>query len=69
MKNEYLVSAFIVFVGVALLFTWFRISDEGLQVLGAFEVVVATKPLTAVMATTFIVGMMFFAIAFMLQKR
>jgi len=69
MKNEYLVSAFIVFVGAALLFTWFRISDAGLQVLGAFEVVVITKPVTAIMATTFIVGMMFFAIVFMLQKR
>jgi len=59
---------FAVFVAVSLLFTWFYVSGSNVNILGNFEIAILTKPLTAVMATTFVIALLFFAIVRIMRR-
>jgi hypothetical protein len=69
MKNEHLLAGFTVFVSLAFLFTWFYVSDSSNQILGAFEWGIVTNPLTAILASTFLVALLFFAIVRIMDRR
>lgn len=69
MKEEHILGMFAGFVAVSLLFTWFYVSDPTLNILGNFEVAIFTKPVTAVMASTFVVGMILVAVGMAVNKR
>ncbi len=69
MENEHLLAGFAAFVSVAFLFTWFYVSNSGVQILGAFELAIITNPVTAILASTFVVALLIFAIVVMINKR
>lgn len=68
MKNDHMLGMFAVFVSVSLLFTWFYVSGSNVNILGNFEIAILTKPLTAVMATTFVISLLFFAIVRIMRR-
>ena len=69
MKNEHLLAGFVVFVSIAFVFTWFYVSDSSTQILGAFELGIITNPVAAILATTFIISLLIFAIVAVMNKR
>ncbi len=68
MKNEHLLSAFVVFVGIAFVLTWYYASHPGLQVGGALYGIPGTDPITPFMAVLLIIWFILVAIVLIVNR-
>jgi len=67
-KNEHLLAAFAVFVGIAFVFTWYYVSNPELQVSGALYGIPGTDPITPFMAVLLIIWFILVALVLFLNK-
>ena len=68
MKNDFLIAAFAVFVGIAFVLTWHYVSHPGLQVGGALYGIAGTDPITPFMAVLLVIWFILVAIVIFVNK-
>ncbi len=68
MKNEELVTLFVVFVSLVFLFLWFKSSVPMLQVGGALYGVPGTDPISPLMAVLIVIWFMLVSVVVFLNR-
>jgi len=69
MKERWIPAGVITLVAVAFLAMWYSLTDSTSQIGGAMLGTLAVKPITSLMATTFVVGMIFLAMIIALERK
>lgn len=68
MKNDFLLAAFAVFVGIAFVLTWYYVSNPDVQIGGALYGIAGTDPITPFMAVLLVIWFILVAIVLFVNK-